>query len=545
MTTPSVSPVSVLIVGAGPVGLSLAIELGLQGVFCLVLDETDGTIGFPTANRISCRGMEHLRRWGIADEARYHGFPSDYPRDTLYLTDFQGYELARFEDPANSDPAARWPSSPEGPIWSPKLFFDPILRQRIASLPSVDLRFNCRVVDIQQDEHGVTVEVIDTRSQRHERITTSYLAGCDGGRSFVRRQMGIELQGQFSHDHQLSVFFKASLLRHHSFGPAVRYWILTPTLRALVVASNGNDLWCAAALGHTQQDIESRTPTEWVRLILGDDIPFEVIATSPWVGHFAVAAHYQQGRVFLVGDAAHLAWPAGGFGMNTGIGDAGNLGWKLAATVQGWAGPALLKSYEQERRPVALRNVREAGNMRSADDTFRISEELSADTEEGARLRQQFRQLLEASSRGQEFTSYMPGLDLGYTYEDSPLCVPDGSPPLAQDPSVYVPSAQPGARAPHAWLADGRSTLDLFKQSFTLLRLGGEVPDTSLLEAAAQQQRLPLEVVDVPQAEILAQYESCLVLIRPDGHVAWRANRVPHDPDELLDRVRGVPLATS
>jgi hypothetical protein len=229
--------------------------------------------------------------------------------------------------------------------------------------------------------------------------------------------------------------------------------------------------------------------------------------------------------------------------MNTGIGDAVDLGWKLAATLQRWAGSELLESYERERRAIALQNLAAASTLHSADEQVERSEELDADTKAGEQLRQQLGKLLAESSRGLEFKTGTPGIVLGYSYEDSPICISDGTPAQPLEPNTYTPSTRPGARAPHAWLAEGQSTLDLFGQGFTLLRLGNWAPDTALLEATAQKCQLPLQVIALNQPEILELYECRLVLVRPDGHVAWRSDEVPAHPKTLLDQVRGATPA--
>ncbi|MBV9389443.1 MAG: FAD-dependent monooxygenase [Chroococcidiopsidaceae cyanobacterium CP_BM_ER_R8_30] len=535
--------VAVLIVGAGPVGLALAIELGLRGVNCLIVDETDGQIQVPTANYLNCRTVEFLRRWGIADEARYRSFKSDYPNNVLYLTGLNGHELARFERPANGASAARWSVSPEGPLWCPKAYFDPILRKKATAIPSVQLRFGCRLERFHQTHNGVVAELIDVASQRHEQITAEYLVGCDGGRSSVRHQLGIKLQGGFASHRQLLVWFKSPLLKHHQFGPAVLTWILKPDGIALLSALDGGETWRTGPW-LSQEEVDRRTPEEWVRLIIGDGIPFEVLGSGYWGGHHAVAERYRQNRVFLAGDATHLLTPAGALGMNTGIGDAVDLGWKLAATLQGWAGAELLESYERERRAITLQNIAASSALHNADKHFEYSENLDADTEAGKQLQlTQLGKLLLESSRGLEFKTGIPGIVLGYSYDESPICISDGTPTQPLEPNAYTPSTRPGARAPHAWLAEGQSTLDLFGHGFTLLRLGNWVPDTALLEATAQECQLPLKVTALEQPEILELYERRLVLVRPDGHVAWRSDEMPARPKTILDQVRGVAPA--
>lgn len=532
------NPVAVLIVGAGPVGLALAIELGLRGVNCLIIDETDGQIQVPTANYLNCRTVEFLRRWGIADEVRYRSFKSDYPNNILYLTG-NGHELARFERPANGAVAARWSVSPEGPLWCPKAYFDPVLRKKVTEIPSVRLRFGCRLERFYQTDNGVVAEV-DIASQRFEQITADYLVGCDGGRSSIRHQLGIKLQGRFASHRQLLVWFKSPLLKYHRFSPAVLTWILKPDGIALLSALDGGETWRTGPW-LSQEDADQRTPEEWVRLIIGEGIPFEVLGSAYWGGHHAVAEHYRNNRVFLAGDATHLFTPAGALGMNTGIGDAVDLGWKLAATLQGWAGAELLASYERERRAIALQNIAASSTLHSADEQVELSD-LDADTEVGEQLRQQIGKLLAESSRGLEFKTGIPGIVLGYSYDDSPICISDGTPVQPLEPNTYIPSTKPGARAPHAWLAEGHSTLDLFGHGFTLLRLSG-APDTALLEATAQECQLPLQVIALNQPEILELYQRRLVLVRPDGHVAWRSDEMPAHPKTLLDRVRGVAPA--
>ncbi len=525
--------VSVVIAGAGPVGLALAIELGVRGVHCLIVDETDGQIHVPTANLLNCRTVEHLRRWSIADTVRYHGFKRHYPNTVLYLTGLKGHELARFEHPTNED--ARWSESPESPLWCPKAYFDPILRQKVAELPSVSLRFGCRLEGFQQIDGGVVVQLMDVVSQTCEQIRAAYLVGCDGGRSSIRQQLGIKLQGHFAQQRQQLIWFKAPLLEHQ-LEPAIMTWLLKPGGFALLSALDGEQLW---RTGPWLEETSQYTPDEWVRLLLGDDIPFEVVGSGDWGGHYAVADRYRDQRVFLAGDAAHLLTPAGAFGMNLGIGDAVDLGWKLAATLAGWAGSGLLDSYELERRAIALQTLAGSRQLRRTDERLERSEQLEADTEEGKRLRQQLGQLIQASARGREFSTRTPGLVLGYVYEDSPICESDDTPVPDVDPNSYTPSARPGARAPHLWLTQTQSTLDLFGQGFTLLKLDRSI-DTRLLESAAQACQLPLQVYTLERSDLLALYEHCLILVRPDGHVAWRGDEVPNNPHSLLDKVRGA-----
>jgi 2-polyprenyl-6-methoxyphenol hydroxylase-like FAD-dependent oxidoreductase len=527
--------VPVLIVGAGPCGVGLAIELGWRGVECLVVEQSDETIAFPTANLVSTRTMEFLRRWGIADRARYAGFPSDYPNTYLYLTGFNRHELARFEHPGNGDPAARHSFSPEGPIWSPKFFFDPVLRDKARSLPTVKLRFHMRLERFQQTADSVTAELVDLRTGNREQVTADYLVGCDGPSSEVRHALGLKLQGRFAQDYQDTILFRADLLAYCTHGQALMYWIVRPGVRALVAAMNGKDLWRTGQFAPRREDL--RPATEAVRRSIGNGIPFEVLDTKPWAGHHAVAERFRVGRVFIAGDAAHLLWPSGGFGMNTAMGDAVDLGWKLAATAHGWAGDALLDSYDLERRPIGERNVSGASNVRATDDQMPLDARLDEDSAVGEQLRRRLGAFIEQSPRGEEFRTRLPGLDLGYSYDDSPLVVSDGLSPVPHSPEVYTPSARPGGRAPHAWLADGRSTLDLFGQGYVLLSFGADAPRE--LPAAAQARGVPLAVQRIDDPEVAALYERRFVLVRPDGHICWRADDPAREADKLLAKVTG------
>ncbi len=536
-----VARVPVLIVGAGPAGLSLAIELGARGVPCLLVEQGDATVDFPTENLLNARTLEHFRRWGIADELRYHAFPPDYPRTCLFLTRLGGYELARFELPGNGDPSARSPYSPEGRLWCPKFYFFPVLLRRAQADPRVAVRLRCRLERFQQDARGVTAEVTDLASGRREVIAARYLVACDGGSSVVRRQLDIPMRGVFAEGHNASIYFRTNLLHYHPHGPAIQYRIHNARFTGGIFAMDGRDHWRVnVRLG--PREVATFDPVRCLRDALGDAVPFELLAEKPWSGHRVVAERYRAGRVFLAGDAAHLLWPLGGFGMNTAIGDAVDLAWKLAAVVQGWGGATLLDGYEAERRPIGVRNVEEAASIKAADAQIPVAPAMDEDSAEGARLRAEAARLIEATRR-EEFAVESPGIDLGYRYDDSPLVVPDGTPPPPYDTDTYVPTTRPGARAPHVWLRDGRSTLDLFGDGFTLLRLGPTAPDTGTIEAAARARGVPLRVLALDDPAVTAAYERPLVLVRPDGHVAWRGAAPPPDAVSLIDRVRGAAPA--
>jgi len=540
---PTSKQIPVLIAGAGPAGLSAAIELAYHRIRCLVVEQTAGSVEFPTTNLANTRTCEHLRRWGIADRMRFEsGYPTDYPRNYLFVTRMNGRLIARFDHPANGAPDSRSPYSPEGRLWISKPYFDPVLHAHANSLPQVEIRYETSFESFEQSAASVTAEILDKKTGCRETVEADYLVGCDGGRSNIRRALGIRYQGVFSQGMNVAVLFRSPLLQHSPHGPAVQYQIINSQINGAIAAVDGKELWRLNVRNVKQEQLDAFDAPQKLRYALGDDIPFDLIAVRPWTGHCVVAERYQEGRVFLAGDAAHLNWPAGGFGMNTGVGDAVDLGWKLAAVLQGWGGAHLLGSYTAERKPIAMINVNEAAEMRANfDNQTTFSPQIEQDSDAGKQLREQARAAI-MRTRAKEFQHDSAGIELGYRYENSPICVSDDTPAPPLDHGLYVPSTWPGARAPHVRLEDGRSTLDLFGNGFTLLSLMRDPADTSTMMQAARRVGLPLQTVMLDDAKVRETYERDFVLVRPDGHVAWRGDALPANAAEIIERVRGAVL---
>jgi len=532
------NPIPVLIAGAGPVGLALAIELAYRNIGCLAVEQSDGSVEFPTTNLANTRTCEHLRRWGIADRMRFEsGYPTGYPRNYLFVTRMDGHEIARFDHPANGDPASRSPFSPEGRLWISKPYFDPVLRKHVASLPQVELRYHTEFKSFEQDPDKIVATVADANGES-QIIEAEYLVGCDGGRSNIRRALGIKYDGVFSQGMNVAVLFRSPLLKMIKHGPAVQYQIINAQINGAIAAVDGNDLWRLNIRNVKQEQIDTLNASEKLRFALGDTIPFEILAVRPWTGHCVVADKYQDSRVFLAGDAAHLNWPAGGFGMNTGVGDAVDIGWKLAAVLQGWGGAKLLDSYTAERKPIAMINVNEAAEMRASfDNQTPFSAQIGEDSDDGKQLREKARAAI-MHTRAKEFQHDSAGIELGYRYENSPICVGDGTPAPELDHGLYVPSTWPGVRAPHVWLKNGRSTLDLFGKGFALLNFSGA--NTITIRSAAKQVGLPIQEIILNEPNVREIYERDLVLVRPDGHVAWRANSISENVAAIIDKARGA-----
>jgi 2-polyprenyl-6-methoxyphenol hydroxylase-like FAD-dependent oxidoreductase len=532
--------VPVLIVGGGPVGLALAIELGRLDVDCLVVEQTDGGVDHPRASALNARTMEFCRRWGIRDKVVAVATPPEFPQTVIYVTNLNGHEIARIERPTHGSDKPL-PYSPEGPQRCNQLWFNPVLAECAGGLESVTFRTRCRFAGFETVADGIVADIENISTGGRDRVRADYLVACCGGRSTIPASLGVAMDEDSVLSHSLNIFFRAgNLWDHHDKGPAALNFFIGPEgLWGGMTAQDGRELWRITIHG----DKRFLDPAEIdagavLRRAMGADFPFEIINVVPWTRRDWVAGTYREGRVVLAGDAAHQNSPTGGFGMNTGLGDAVDLGWKLAALVHGWGGPRLIGAYETERRSVALRNVGEAtGNFaryRLPDCTV-----IDDNSLEGDELRREVGRGIIRSSTRQYLTD---GIALGYRYDPSPLICADGSAATLDEASNYTPTARPGSRAPHAWLEDGRSTLDLFGAGFTLLRLGAHAPAGDGFEAAAIARRVPLTVAAVPDAAVHDLYERALVLVRPDGHVAWRGDKVPVDAMGVIDRVRGADI---
>jgi 2-polyprenyl-6-methoxyphenol hydroxylase-like FAD-dependent oxidoreductase len=531
--------VPVLIIGGGPVGLALAVDLGWRGIAARVVEQEDGTIDHPRANAENARTMEFFRRWGVADAVRTSGTPQDFTQAVVYATNLCGYEIARIDRPGHGGSGGT-AISPERPQRCNQLWLDPILRERASGFPSIDLRYRTRFESFTQDAHGVDAVVRDLATGVQERVRAQYLIACCGGRSPVRAALGIELQGSPAIEYNLNIFVRIDdLWAHTSVAEAAMYFMVAPEgIWRTLIDIDGRGLWRLGLRGKAYyDDPESVDAAAMLREVIGADVPFEEFWRRGWVARDLIADRYGSGRVFLAGDAAHQNTPSGGFGMNTGIGDAADLGWKLAAAVAGWGGPELLATYEIERRPVALRNVRQATENFVGDLKRQIDPAIASATPDGDRARAELRAKLVASQSRQFLTD---GTALGYRYDGSPICIPDGSQTLPDTIVEYHPNALPGARAPHAVLTDGRSILDLFGRSFVLLTFGADPVDADRIGAAFRTAGVPLVVHALADPAIAALYERSLVLVRPDGHVAWRGDAAPADATALADTVRGA-----
>ena len=529
----------VLIVGAGPVGLALAGDLGWRGIACTLIEKTDGAITQPKMDLVGVRTMEFCRRWGIDAWVRASLYPRDYRQDYIWVSEVTGYEFGREPFPTLDDEPCP-PQSPEKRERCPQDMFDPILARFARSFPHVTLRYGAELIGFEQDAGSVRARIATPKGE--EIIEADYLIGTDGAASTVRGDLGIAMSGNPALTYTTNAIFRCPDFNAlHDKGEFYRFIVIRPEgTFATIVAINGRDRFRFSMVGNEEKRAYGESEIRAaIVTAMGRDFNFEILSIMPWVRRELVADRYSTGRVFIAGDAAHLTSPTGGFGMNMGIQDAVDLSWKLEAMLKGWGGAHLLDSYEIERRPVAIRNVREAsGNLKRMlqPRAAKPPPEAFAPGAAGDQARAEFGRAYTEMMKREWFSI---GIHLGYRYEGSPLIVPDGTSEPPDEVMTYAQTARPGHRAPHAWLGEGRSTLDLFGRGFMLLRLGNDPPDASALIGAAQAANLPLQVIDIADPAIAALYENKLILVRPDGHVAWRADSPPSDPSHLIATVRG------
>jgi 2-polyprenyl-6-methoxyphenol hydroxylase-like FAD-dependent oxidoreductase len=536
----------------------LANELGRRGVRCLLVDAKPGTAFNPQANATQARTMEHFRRLGFAHEIRALGLPADHPTDIAYFTRYAQHELARINLPTAAEAIVRiksmtgsW-SAAELPHRVSQKFVEEVLRRHAESWPSVDLRYGWTLERFNDDGPSMSATVRQAEGGVAQPVRAQFLVGADGARSSVRRHLGIEwtgvtgVQREFMGGKMFAVYLRApgflSALRHPR---AWMYVAVNHQRRAFMASVDGESKYAFHAALRPGEDADAWTEDDARRVFaeaVGVDLPIEILSMGTWLaGHALVAQRFRQGRIFIAGDAAHLFTPTGGLGYNTAVEDAVNLGWKLAASLRGQAGPVLLDSYEAERKRLAERNTAYARRFADSVGLFVAKPELEEDSPRGERERRLAAEHLDEHAR-LEFN--IPGVTFGGRYDGSPVIAGDGSAPPPDDANAYTATASPGGRPPHAWLDDGRSLFDLFHSEWTLLVLGPDARGTAAFEDAASALAMDMRVVRLPQPALRALYEAPLVLIRPDHIVAWRGASADGAAD-VLARITGRGTASA
>ena len=528
--------IPVLIVGGGPIGLGLAADLGRRNIRTLLIEQNEDSVGSAKMIEVSVRTMESA----ASSDCRRLSVTGDFRTTTASTAPLS--RTCRATSLAASRVTRWWTSRilrtvPSATGHVRRRGFDPILKRCAEGFPCVTMRYCTRLDRFVQDASGVSAEIVDVASGGRQQVRCQYLVGCDGYTSKVRSALGIEMRGEQHLDLSMSVYVRiVDLGQYHDKAQAYRYVFTGPEgAWAVLTTIDGRDLYRLQLIGVPDSDLNSVDLPAMLRRCVGRDFPFTIEDVSFWVRKMVVADRFMDGRVFLAGDSAHAHPPNGGLGMNTGMQDAFDLGWKLAATLDGWGGPVLLESYDYERRPTSSRAAVESlKNFRrlTANTSY---PDIAADTPAGEALRRMLgRRLVEENEK-----SWHPvGVHLGYIYNPSPIVVPDGTVRPPDDTVGYIPSAFPGARAPHFWIGKSRSVLDLFGDGFTLLKFDDVA--SRALEVAFADHAVPLRVELINSRKGADLYECPLILVRPDGHVAWRGHRAPADPSVVADTVRGA-----
>ena len=539
MPQDNVTKTQVLIVGGGPVGLTLAVDLGRRGIRCILIEQKEKPLRLPKMERCNARTMEIFRRMGLADRIRSLSFPAAARMDIGVVTTMAEEPLVRLPYPSVAEckaasAACRDGSLPLEPYQIVSQYtLEPFLKGVAEALPSVTVRFGCALLSFAQDEQGVTAEVEDSQGVRAT-IRADYLAGCDGGRSTVRKALGIALQGDGGLARKNQVFFRSEdLYSAIPFEKGRMFFFANADESILVVQDDLKHFSFHTSCWGDEAEIR-KTMDASIAL----PIKYEILAATGWTLHLLCAERFMDRRVFLAGDSAHLVIPAGGLGLNTGIAEAVDLSWKLAGTLQGWGGPSLLPGYEAERLPIGRRNVEASRYATWGQLAWRaaVRPDINENTPEGRGSRQA---VIRLASVEQRKTHEMVGTELGYRYEDSPLVCPEPGrwPPDVRE--VYIPTSRPGARLPHMWLSDGSALHDRLGHGYTLLKLRAGADDTSGLERAIRAYGAALEVRQLDEPPLRDVYGRDLLLLRPDLHVAWRGDRAPDDPARVAAIVTG------
>jgi 2-polyprenyl-6-methoxyphenol hydroxylase-like FAD-dependent oxidoreductase len=540
---------SVLVVGAGPVGLTLGLDLARRGINVTIIEQRGkGEPPDPKCNHVAARSMEIFRRLGVAAKLRNAGLPEDYPHSVAYRTSFTGREFGRIHIPCRRDRFtdrtgvdSDWPT-PELPHRINQLMLEPILFDHVAATPRVKIVNRVAIESFAQHEDRITAVARDLDSGEVHHYSASYLVGCDGARSTVRRGLGIKLEGDAEFLRVQATFIRAPeliALQQHE-----RSWMTNtsnPKWTGNVIAIDGRERWMIFnILRSDQTDFDAVDRDGSIRSILGvgPDFTYEVISNQDWIGRRLIAERFRDRRVFLAGDAAHIWAPFAGYGMNAGLADATNLSWLIAAHLNGWAPAAILDAYEAERWPIT-EQISHLAMSQAEQETQRrsvVPDALLDEGPEGDRVRAEAGRIAREINVKQFAAA---GLNFGYYYDSSPLIAYDGGAHPSYTIGSFTSSTVPGCRVPHLWLDDGRSLYDAFGPEYTLLRFDPSA-DVVPLTIAAQQRGFPLTVLDVVSKDAAALYATKLVLARPDQHVAWRGDDLPVDLLSLIDHMRGA-----
>jgi 2-polyprenyl-6-methoxyphenol hydroxylase-like FAD-dependent oxidoreductase len=527
----------VIIVGAGPVGLTLAIDLGRRGVRCILLEQKDAPQFLPKMERCNARTMEIYRRMGVAQKVRDAGFPRDVPMDVFIVTSLIEPPLLHLPYPSVAQAQAEIAACTDGSMprepyqLISQYTLEPLLKSVAESLPSVNVRYGCEFISFEQDNAGVRARVNSGGAESV--LSAQYLVGCDGGSSNVRRQLGIKLQGEANLLQLRQALYRCNdLFERIPIGKGRHYHVADAHSTFLIVQDSTRHFTL-----HAVADGDDEMKVMFERTV-AMPVTYEMLSCQPWRQNLLLADSYGAGRVFLAGDAVHLVVPTGGLGMNSGVGDAIDLSWKLAACLQGWGGPGLLASYDVERRQIGARNVEASRHASRGRRAWRAAykPDIRDKTPEGEATRANLARIADVEQRK---SNEMIGAELGYRYEGSPVIAPEAGEPPAANFMKYEPTTWPGARLPHVWLSDKTALHDRIGDGYTLLQLGGAQGVGAALAHAFGAYNAPFTMLDIDDERARDVYGYDLLLLRPDLHVVWRGNHAPADPPGLAALATG------
>ncbi|MFN0303636.1 MAG: FAD-dependent monooxygenase [Burkholderiales bacterium] len=540
----------VLIVGAGPVGLTLAIDLGRRGIRCLLIEEQSEPRKLPKMERVNARSMEMYRRLGLADAIRDAGAPATARMDSMITTTMAEAPLLRLVYPSAGEARQASAECRDGtlPVEPAHLVsqytLEPLLMATAERTANVTVWKGCALRTFSQDERGVTANVEHAgggnRAGEKQTIHAAYMVGTDGGRSTVRKGLGIPLVGDGGLAKKNQVFVRSNKLWEAYQYPQARMIFFTNEDQSILSLQDS----LRHFVFHTSCWGNEAELMQIIRKTIALPVDLEILSTTGWTLHLLVAERYMDRRVLIAGDSAHLVIPTGGLGLNTGIADAIDLSWKLAGTLKGWGGPYLLRSYEIERHAVGERNKEGSRYAAQGQMTWRamVRPNIAEDTPEGRGVKAA---VIRTASVEQRKTHEQVGTEQGYRYESSPIICSEGGlwPPDVKE--VYIPTSRPGARLPHMWLQDGSALQDRLGEGYTLLKLRREADDASALVQALRAVGAPLDIVEVNEPRLREFYGSDLLLLRPDLHVCWRGDRTPADPNLVAGIVTGRQASPS
>jgi 2-polyprenyl-6-methoxyphenol hydroxylase-like FAD-dependent oxidoreductase len=528
----------VLIVGAGPVGLTLSIDLGQRGIRCILIEKNEAPLGYPKMERCNPRTMEIFRRLGLADAVRAAGYPPDWPMDTYLVFDLMRPPLLRMAYPSVAQARVQRDATKDGsmPLEPYQIIsqytLEPLLKSVAERIPNLAVKFGHELLSFTQDSEGVAAQIRKTNGETIA-IGARYIVGCDGGSSVVRKQLGFKMEGEPHLLEMRQALFHCPELYDKVRAPRARHYHRIDDHWTLMIVQDSRKHFTLHAVVEKDEDM-----AQLFERVVDTPVKYEMVHCAKWVQRLLLAEHYQRGRAFIAGDAAHLVIPTGGLGMNTGVGDAIDISWKLAAMLRGWGGLKLLESYEAERRPIGAINVKASGGGTAGRMKWRAAyrANIEDDTAEG---RAALANLLAIAREEAPKTFRVIGAELGYRYAGSPvICDEPGGP--APNIEEYVPTTWPGARLPHVWLKPGEiSVHDRIADGFTLLRLGRNKDDAAGLQTAFGAIGAPFSTLDIDSEAARRAYDIDYLLVRPDLHVCWRGDALPNDPDRVARVVTG------